>query len=301
MNTSDNGEIFDSKSYLDMERRNALGVDPLMPELERIDAISSHAELAYYFGDAQVRGYGTPMNLTQFADMKNPEYYAFYVLQGGLGLPEREYYFTDDEKSEEIRAAYVTHVEKMFGLAGLDNGADAAATVMALEARIAEQHMLKETARDWEANYNKLPAAELGDLMPNFDWSAFLSAAHLTELDELVVIHTDYMRALDGIVQDTDLDTWKTYLKWGAVNTASARLNADLDKQNFEFYNKTLSGTPEQQEPWRRASNTVSATLGEVVGKVYVSRHFPPQAKERMETLVANLIFAYEKSIKELD
>jgi putative endopeptidase len=293
------GDLY--KSYLNMELRNARGTAPLMPELERIDAISSHAELAHYFGDAQVRGYGTPMNLSQFADMKNPEYYAFYVFQGGLGLPEREYYFTDDEKSEEIRVAYVDHVEKMFDLAGLEGGTDAAATVMALETRIAEQHMVKEEARDWATNYNKVPAAALGDLMPNFDWSAFLSAAHLAELDAMIVIHTDYMRALDGIIQDTDLNTWKTYLKWGAVNTAAASLNADLDDQNFEFYNKTLSGTPEQQEPWRRASNTVSGTLGEVVGKVYVKKHFPPEAKERMETLVANLIFAYEKRIKELD
>jgi len=293
------GDLY--KSYLNMERRNALGVAPLMPELDRIDAISSRQELAHYFGDAQVRGYGTPMNLSQFADMKNPQHYALYVFQGGLGLPDREYYFTDDERAEEIRVAYAEHVEKMFGLAGLDDGAAAAATVMALETRIAEQHMLKESARDWAANYNKVPVAKLGELMPNFDWTAFLSAAHLAELDGLIVIMSDYMRALDGIIQDTDLDTWKTYLKWGAVNTAAARLNADLDKQNFEFYSKTLSGTPQQQEPWRRASHTVSGTLGEVVGKVYVRKHFPPQAKARMEALVANLIVAYEKSIKELD
>jgi putative endopeptidase len=189
----------------------------------------------------------------------------------------------------------------MFDLAGLEDGAGAAETIMALEITIAEQHMLKEAARDWAANYNKVSAAELAELMPNFDWSAFLDGLLLPDLDNLIVIMTDYMRALDGIVQDTDLETWKTYLRWNAVNTAAANLSADLDKQNFDFYSTTLSGTPEQQEMWRRASNTVSATLGEVVGKVYVSKHFPPEAKERMETLVENLILAYEKSIKELD
>ncbi|MGI9200440.1 MAG: M13 family metallopeptidase [Woeseiaceae bacterium] len=293
------GDLY--KSYLNMDRRNELGAAPLQPELDRIAAISNHAELAHYFGDAQTRGYGTPMNLAQFADMKNPEYYGMYVFQGGLGLPDREYYFTDDEKSAEIRAAYVEHIAKMFDLAGLSNGTDAAATIMALETRIAEQHMLKEVARDWATNYNKVAVAELDELMPNFDWTAFLGASGLGELDELIVIMTDYMGALDGIIQDTDIDTWKTFLQWGAVNTAAARLNAELDEQNFDFYNRTLSGTPEQQEPWRRASNTVSGTLGEVVGKVYVKKHFPPEAKERMEVLVANLIFAYEKSIKELD
>jgi putative endopeptidase len=293
------GDLY--KSYLNMDRRNELGISPLKPELDRIAAITNHAELASYFGDAQTRGYGTPMNLTQFADMKNPEYYGMYIFQGGLGLPDREYYFTDDEKSAEIRAAYVEHVAKMFDLAGLNDGAAAAATIMALETRIAEQHMLKEAARDWATNYNKVAVAELGELMPNFDWTAFLSASGLGELDELIVIMTDYMGALDGIIQDTDIATWQTYLQWGAVNTAAARLNTELDEQNFDFYNRTLSGTPEQQEPWRRASNTVSGTLGEVVGKVYVKKHFPPEAKERMETLVANLIYAYETSIKEID
>lgn len=293
------GDLY--KSYMNMERRDELGASPLQPELARIDAITNYAELARYFGSAQTRGYGTPMNLTQFADMKDPEFYGMYIVQGGLGLPDREYYFTDDEKSEEIRVAYLEHVQKMFDLAGLGNGAEAAATIMALETRIAEQHILKEKARDWENNYNKVATADLDEVMPAFDWPGFLSTAGLSELDDLIVLHTNYMNGLDGIIQSTDIDTWKTYLKWGAVNTAATRLNTALDQQNFDFYNRTLFGTPEQQEQWRRASNTVSGTLGEVVGKVYVRKHFPPEAKARMEKLVANLIFAYEKSIKELD
>jgi len=293
------GDLY--KSYLDMERRNELGVTPLQAELDRIDAISNHSELAGYFGNAQTRGFGSPIVMAQFADMKNPDYYGMYAFQGGLGLPDREYYFLEDDKSEEIRNKYVAHIEKMFDLAGFENGSAAAETIMALETTIAEQHMLKEAARDWATNYNKVPVAELGELMPNFDWDAFLDGLLLEDLGEMIVIMSDYMAELDGIVQDTDLDTWKTYLKWNAVNTAAGRLNDELDKQNFDFYATTLSGTPEQQEMWRRASNTVSGTLGEVVGKVYVKKHFPPEAKERMEALVANLILAYEKSIKELD
>jgi len=293
------GDLY--KSYLDMERRNELGVAPLQPELERIDAISDYSELAGYFGNAQTRGYPMPIIMAQFADMKNPDYYGMYAFQGGLGLPDREYYFNDDEKSADIRAKYVEHIEQMFALAGFEGGDDAAATIMALETEIADKHMLKEAARDWAANYNKVPVAELEGLMPNFDWSAYLDGLMLSDLDEMIVIMSDYMTALDGIIQETDLDTWKTYLKWNAVNTAAANLNADLDEQNFDFYNRTLSGTPEQQEMWRRASNAVSGTLGEVVGKVYVKKHFPPEAKERMEELVHNLILAYEKSIKELD
>lgn len=293
------GDLY--KSYLDMETRDKLGVTPLQPEFDRIDAISNYSELAGYFGAAQTRGYASPIILVQSADMRNPEYYGIYAFQGGLGLPDREYYFTEDQKSADIRSKYVEHIEKMFNLAGLENGADAANTIMALETTIAEQHMLKEAARDWATNYNKVPVAELPELMPNFDWDAYLGGLMLEDLDALIVIMSDYMSALDGIIQDTNLETWKTYLKWNAVNTAAGRLNAALDEQNFDFYNRTLSGTPKQPEMWRRASNTVSGTLGEVVGKVYVKKHFPPEAKERMETLVGNLIFAYEKSIKELD
>jgi len=121
------------------------------------------------------------------------------------------------------------------------------------------------------------------------------------EVESLVLYMVDYLRALDGIIQDTDLATWKTYLTWNAINTDAGILNADLDAQNFDFYGTTLSGTEEQLPMWRRGVTTVNGSLGEVVGKVYVSRYFPPEAKERMEQLVANLVLAYEKSIKELD
>ena len=289
------------KSYMDMESRNARGVDPLTPELERIADISSHDELAAYFGAATKRGYGMPFGIAQSPDMRNPGYYGIYALQAGLGLPDREYYFTDDEKSEDIRAKYVAHIETMFDLAGMPGGAEAAQTIMALETRLAEQNMKKEDTRDWPANYNKVAVDELTSIMPQFNWDAYWSELGVTELDGLIVIMTDYMKALDGIVQDTDIDTWKTYLNWVALNTAASNLNEALDKQNFEFYSKTLAGTEEQQESWRRAVNAVNGSLGEMVGKVYVKNYFPPEAKERMLELVGNLINAYEMSIKELE
>ena len=289
------------KSYLDMESRDARGVDPLKPELERIAAISNHDELAAYFGGASKRGYGMPFGLAQFPDMRNPGYYGIYAFQAGLGLPDREYYFTDDEKSEDIRAKYVAHIETMFGLAGMPGGAEAAQTIMVLETRLAEQNMKKEDTRDWPANYNKVAVDELTSIMPQFNWDGYWSELGITELDGLIVIMTDYMKALDGIVQDTDIDTWKTYLNWVALNAAASSLNDALDKQNFEFYSKTLTGTEEQQESWRRAVNAVNGSLGEMVGKVYVKNYFPPEAKERMLELVGNLINAYEMSIKELE
>ncbi|MGI9233841.1 MAG: M13 family metallopeptidase, partial [Woeseiaceae bacterium] len=227
--------------------------------------------------------------------------YMMYVWQSGLGLPDREYYTLDDEKSVALREQYVEHIETMHTLAGLPDGAAAASMIMALETRLANEHMKKEDTRDMVKLYKKIPLDELGELMPEFAWDAYLAEVGLTELDGLVVTMRDYMRALDEIIVTTDLDTWKTYLCWSALNNTTGRLSEDLDQQNFDFYGKTLRGTPEQRPMWRRGVDTVNRNLGEVIGKVYVKRHFPPEAKERMLRLVGNLIGAYEKSIKELE
>ena len=258
-------------SYLDMDTRNERGIGPLEPELARIDAIDSYDDLAVYFGSAIQRGYDAPFVLGQYADMKNPEYYMVYTWQSGLGLPDREYYFNDDEKSAEIRDKYVAHIETMFDLAGFEGGAEAASQIMALETRMADAHMVKEKARDFAANYSKIPLDELDSVMANFNWEGYIEETGIGGIDGLVVMMNDHMAKLDGIITDTDLDTWKTYLNWVALNTAASRLTA------------------------------VNGTLGELVGKVYVKKHFPPEAKARMEELVQNLILAYEQSIKELD
>lgn len=293
------GDLY--KSYLDWDTRNERGTKPLQPELDRIESISDHDDLAVYFAEAVKRGLDAPFDLGQYADFKNPKTYMIYAMQSGLGLPDREYYLQEDEKSEKLREQYVAHVETMFDLAGLPGGPEAAKTVMALETQLAKEQMKKENTRDMVALYKKIPLDKLSELMPKFNWNGYLSQAGLTELDGLVVMMRDYMRALDDIIVTTDLEVWKTYLRWSALNNMSSRLSEDLDNQNFAFYGKTLNGTPEQRPMWRRGVNTVNANLGEVVGKVYVKRHFPPEAKERMLGLVANLIGAYEKSINELD
>ncbi|MBT8078561.1 MAG: peptidase M13 [Gammaproteobacteria bacterium] len=288
-------------SYMDMETRNSLGMSPLASEFERIDAISDYEELALYFAEANRIGIGMPFSLQQYVDFSNPDTYMMYTWQGGIGLPDREFYFLDDDKSESIRSAYVEHVAAMLTLAGLDNTAAAAQMIMALETRMAAEHMKKEETRDRVALYNKIPLDELPALMPSFAWNEYLAEAGVDQLDGLVVTQLDYMKALDDIITDTSLDDWKTWLKWSGLNTHATYLTEDIDNQNFEFYSKTLRGIEEQRPRWRRGVNAVNAHLGEVVGKVYVAQHFPPAAKERMLSLVNNLIKAYEISIRELD
>ena len=288
-------------SYMDMETRNELGVTPLAAEFARIDELQDYRDLAIYFAEANKSGINVPLSLDQYADFKDPNSYMMYTWQGGLGLPDREYYLEDDEKSLAIRESYTAHIAKMFGLAGLPDGEAAAAMIMDLETKIAAEHMKKEDTRDMVALYNKIPLAELPELMPEFTWDAWLNTAVISDIDGLVVTQMDYMKALDSIITSTPMDDWKTFLAWKAVNANAAYLNEELDQQNFEFYSKTLRGVEQQLPRWKRAVSTVNGNIGEVVGKVYVARHFPPEAKERMLELVGNLIKAYEVSIRELD
>ena len=288
-------------SYMDMETRNRLGVTPLHAEFEKIDALKDHQQLAVYFAEANKIGINLPFEFAQTADFKDPKHYMMVTFQGGLGLPDREFYFLEDEKSVDIRTKYLAHIENMFDLAGFPDGAAAADMLMALETRIAAEHMKKEDVRDWATNDNKVPTAELSELMPQFAWKAFLTEAGIPDLDNVVVLQTDYMKALDGIIQDIPMDDWKTYLKWSVLNSTAGLLNEAIDLQNFEFYSKTLRGIEEPLPLWRRGVSAVNANLGEVVGKVYVARHFPPEAKAKMQELVDNLIKAYESSIEGLD
>jgi len=293
------GDLF--QSFMDVEKRNELGVTPLKEELSKIDALSNYDELATYFGYATKYGTNVPLGLFIYQDFKDPTIYTVYTWQSGLGLPDREYYLKADDRSKEIRVKYLEHVEKMFDLAGLENGKSAAKTVMALETRLAEKHMEKEKTRDLVSLYNMFPVDTLHNIMPKFNWTAFLDEAGLDKQEKLGVLMLDYTKALDRIITTTPIETWKTYLKWSLIDANATRLNEAMNDQNWAFFSKELRGTQEQRPMWRRGVSVVNGTFGEVVGKVYVKRHFPPEAKAHMETLVENLIKAYEVSIKDLD
>ncbi|CAM4250731.1 M13 family metallopeptidase [Zobellia nedashkovskayae] len=289
------------KSYIDLETRNQLGVSPLQPEFDKVDSINNYDDLASYFAYANKYGISVPLTLFVYQDLKNPTIYTVYTYQGGLGLPDREYYLKDDDRSKEIRAKYVEHIKKMFDLAGLQAAEKAAVTIMSIETAIAEKHLEKEKTRDLVSLYNMFPTDTLSNIMPNFNWTGYLEEAGIKDEKNLGVLMLEYTKALDKIITSTSIEDWKIYLKWSALNTYASRLSKPITDQNFVFYSKELRGTPEQRPLWRRGVSTVNGTLGEVVGKIYVKKHFPPEAKEKMQTLVSNLLKAYEQSIKELD
>lgn len=288
-------------SFMDRKGRDAKGVAPIQPELKAIDAIVTYDDLAAYFGKANRNGIAIPFNVSVYTDFKDPTKYTVITWQAGLGLPEREYYLATDAKMTDIRQKYVAHIEKMFQLTNMPNAAESAAKIMALETTLASNHMKKEDTRDIMKLYNAYAVKDLKTLMPDFNWAAMLKNAGVEKEKNLVVTQVEYTKSLNNIIKSTPIDTWKTYLKWGVINNSAGSLTTALDNQNFEFYGKTLYGTEKQQEDWKRAVETVNGGLGEIVGKVYVKKHFSPEAKERMTGMVKNLLKAYAESIKTLD
>jgi putative endopeptidase len=293
------GDFF--ASYMNLKKRNELGVKPLKPFFEKIDNIRSISDLAAYFGESNKMSLNCPMVFYVSEDLKDPTKYVVSSWQSGLGLPEREYYLNTDKNSLDILDKYLEHVQKMFELAKIPNASENAKTVLNLEKQIASFHMTKEETRDASKLYNKFEVSKLNSLMPDFDWKRFISAAGYKNLKSVVISQTEFTKNMNGIIKNTSIETWKTYLKWCAIDGMATRLNETIDKQNFEFFGKVLRGTEKQEELWKRGVNSVNGSLGEIVGKVYVKKHFKPEAKERMEALVSNLLKAYENSINELD
>ncbi|WP_309614402.1 M13-type metalloendopeptidase [Flavobacterium sp.] len=288
-------------SFMNRKDRNAKGITPIQSELKTIDAIANYTDLASYFGTSNRTGVTNPFNISVSQDSKNPNEYALTTWQSGLGLPEREYYTATDAKMVDIRKKYVAHVEMMLQLCNIENPAENAAKIMALETTIASSHMKKEDTRDVVKLYNKYNTADLKTLTPDFDWAAMLKTAGMDKEKTIIISQVDYTKSLNNIIKNTPLDTWKTYLKWGLIKRNANRLNTALDNQSFAFYGKTLYGVEKQEEDWKRGVNGVNGAMGEMVGKVYVEKHFSPEAKERMVTLVKNLLKAYAESIKKLD
>ncbi|MEK9990285.1 MAG: M13-type metalloendopeptidase [Halieaceae bacterium] len=288
-------------SFQDFETRNAKGISPLDPYLVQIDGLTSKDEVFAFFGVAARLGFNAPVGLFAYADAKNPGINTMYLSQGGIGLPEREYYFKDDAKSEALREQYKQLIADIHAMAGWELDAETIATIYGVEETIAQAHMTKEATRNFANNYTRYEQDELTNLVPDVAWDAFLGAFGLPEPGYLVSVTTPFFEQLGPILDEITVDDWKHYLRWQLLNSQASRLSRDLDNRNFEFYGKALRGSEEQRPDWKRAVGVVDAGLGELVGKVYVEKHFPPEAKARMDVLVANLVKAYQDSVKALD
>ena len=288
-------------SFMAADVIEAKGFTPILDDLAACDAITNLPDFISTMSALEARGLGGIFGSYIYADQKDVSSNILYLAQGGISLPDESYY--RDDKYADIRSAFLAHVQSMFTLVGIANGADVAAKILALETALASHHFDAVKDRDATLTYNKLTRTEVKALMPAFDFDLYLSAGEIPSvvLDSVIVQQPPYFAGLSEILSNFDRDSWVAWLKWSVISGSAAYLSNDLVNQNFSFYGKTLSGTPELRERWKRAVSLVEGSLGEAVGKVYVEQHFPVAAKVAMEKLVANLIEAYRVSINEID
>jgi putative endopeptidase len=291
------------RSGMDLRRRNTLGVEPLKPLLTRVYNLRTSNELPALLGNLHRLGVGVIFGSDVGQDSKNTDRYAFHLGQDGLGMPDREYYLKNDAESVRVREAYSIHVEKLFRLMGYSPAAAIAArdTLLRIETELARASMKKEEMRDPEKTYNKMTLPALKKLAANFDWNPYLRETGLSSLPYAIVMQPDFFKTVNTMLTSVSLDDWKTYLRWHIVNDFSGALSNRFIKQSFSFYGTVLSGTKVMRPLWRRVLGTVNGGLGELIGKIYVEKYFPKEAKKKMDVMVDDLFTAFEARIKTLD
>ncbi|MEO8260931.1 MAG: M13-type metalloendopeptidase [Pseudolysinimonas sp.] len=296
------GDLY--SSFMDEERIEARGWSALDPDFAAIEAITDIPAFVRELGRLERQGSGGFLQAFVDNDPGDPERYLVFLEQGGLGLPDESYY--RDEKFADIRTAYRAHLERMLGMAGLGEAGERAQRVFDLETEIAGHHWDNVKTRDSQATYNPLHWAEV-EALTGSERSGLL-AGWLEALDvpagsfaEVVVREPSFIEGLAGLFDEGHLDAWRDWLRWQVIRASAPYLHAEVVNANFDFYGKTLTGTPELRARWKRGVSVVEGSMGEAVGRIYVDRHFSPSAKTAMDDLVANLVAAYRASIETLE
>ncbi len=298
-------------AFMNEAKLEELGAIPLKAEFARIAAVKDKKQIAALVAHLDGIGVTTPVGVFINQDAKEPTQYIAYLLQSGLGLPDRDYYLLKDAKFKEIRKQYLAHVEKMLALAGDKNAAVNARAILALETALAQKQWTRVDSRDDDKTYNKNTRAELKDLAPQLDWETYLGASNIRG-DAVIVAQPSAFTGFSEQLAAQSLGAWRAYFRWHLLKDYSPYLSKAFVDENFAFYGKTLRGIQENRPRWKRGVSVVqgglegdspfaSKGLGEVLGRIYVARHFPPQAKARMEEMVKNLLLAYRNSIEKLE
>ncbi|MBE3205980.1 peptidase M13 [Frankia sp. CH37] len=292
-------------SFLDFDAVQALGLDPVRPLLDAAGALRDVQGLAAFLGGFERVGGNGLFGSYVDTDDRNSDRYLFHLRQGGLGLPDESYY--RDDRFAEIREKYAAYLARMFELAQLPDHEEAAQRILALETLLAKGHWERAETRDVQKTYNLMTTAELAALCPSFDWDAYVTALggqltgpHAT-LAEACVRQPSFFEHLSIVLSDTPVEVWREWLASRVLRAAAPYLSEPFVQTNFDFYGRTLSGAPEPRARWKRGVSFVETAIGEAVGREYVARHFPPQAKAQMDNLVSNLLAAYRESISRLD
>jgi len=287
-------------SFMDEAAVESRGIEPLEPLFAEIAAIDGPTALARYFGRAQGRGISTPLGVYVYPDARKSTHNVAYVDQDGLGMPNRDYYLKTEDTYVEFRRKYVDYLAKLLTLAGEADAPARASRILELETRLATDQWTPVQNRDPVKTYNKHSLASAAELAPQFDWSAWFAATGLPA-GEFVLRQPGYATALGGHLNDTDLATWKDYLKVRTIGAYARVLSSPYVEASFDFNSRTLRGTETLRPRWKRAVQETDNAMGEAIGAAYVERHFPPEAKARMVKLVDNLLAEFDRGIDQLD
>jgi putative endopeptidase len=289
-------------SCMDEAAIEAQGVKPIVPELDRIEKVRTLSELRSEIAQLQTHGVGAVFAFGSQQDRRNSNEVIAGASQGGLGLPDRDYYTRTDDKSRELRGKYAQHVAKMFTLLGDDPGKAAAEaqTVLEVETKLAEASMTRVERRDADATYHRMGPEELKKLTPHFEWTSYFKEIDAPPITAVNIGQPKFFESLDKDLTAVPLADWKTYLRWHLVHAAAPGLSSKFVEENFNFYGKTLEGTKELLPRWKRCVQATDRNLGFALGKLYVAEHFPPEAKARADQMVKNLIAALRDDLATL-
>lgn len=286
--------------FMDEAKIEQAGAAPLKPYLAKVAAIRTPADVARAFGDATMRGIDVPIGVGVQQDLRDNTVYAAYAGQGGLGLPDRDYYLVDNPKFAEARAKYVAHIARMMQLAGQPDPQGSAQRIYAFEKQIAQVHWTRAESRQVDKVYNPVATGELATKMPGFDWATLLQTQRLAGQPRVIVTAPSALEGSARIVGATPVPVIREYLAFHTIEHAAPLLSRAFVDENFAFYGTTLSGTPQLKDRWKRGVDLVNRSIGEGVGQLYVQRYFPPEAKAKADELVQNLIRAYDARLQNL-
>jgi len=287
------------RAYLDTDAIERAALAPAKPILDALGAASTHEEIAAFMGRAELRLIA-PVSFDIDPDEKDPDHYMVVVHQGGLGLPDRDYYLKDDAVYKEMRGKYAAHIERLLTLAGQPDAAAAARSILELETQIAAAHWPRAKTRERDLTYNPYSREALAAFAAGFPWPQLLSGAGLEAQPRFIVFEPDAVQALGALFRKLPVERWRTYLTYHYLVGNADVLPKALDDEVFDFYGRTLHGRQEQQARWKRAVAAVDAGLGEAAGELYVKRYFPPSSKQQMLELVENLRASYRERIERL-
>tara|TARA_B000000477_G_scaffold115793_1_gene113098 strand:+ start:2577 stop:4604 length:2028 start_codon:yes stop_codon:yes gene_type:complete len=285
------------KSFIDRDKVNRLGYDPILPELKIISEISNVIDLWQYFSRSIKSGSSIPLRIFIYDDLKDPLNYTIYIDQGGLGLPDRDYYLEDNYK--EIRSAYITHIENLLRLASIKNPKQKALSAFEIENELAKVQLSRLEMRDPERIYNPYKKDRLYDLGGKY-WNEWVEELGLESQNKFIVESPVYITALINLMNEIPIDKWKDYLIVRLVKGSAGSLSDDFILESFEF-SKILTGREKLPDLWKRAVGLVNGIMGDALGKIYVNEFFPPEYKDKMEILVDNLLESYRIGIQELE